>query len=34
MITADGHILNQRYGFYPIRKNPEMGNYIKDGTTT
>lgn len=26
--------MNQRYGWYPIRKNPEMGNYIKDGTTS
>lgn len=33
-ITNDDHIGNIRLGRYPLRKNPEMGNYIKDGTNT
>lgn len=33
-ITKDGHIGYQQLGRYPIRKNPSMGRYIKDGTTT
>jgi hypothetical protein len=34
MITADGHITSQRLGVFVLRKNPEMANYVKDGTTT
>jgi hypothetical protein len=33
-ITNDGHIGNMRFGIFPLRKNPEMANYVKDGTTT
>ena len=34
MITVDGHIASQRFGVFVLRKNPEMANYVKDGTTT
>ena len=34
IITADGHIASQRYGISPLRKNPELANFVKDGTTT
>jgi acyl-homoserine lactone acylase PvdQ len=34
VITADNHIITQQSGLYPIRRNPESGNYVKDGTTS
>lgn len=33
-ITKDDHIGNIRFGVYPLRKNPEMGNFVIDGTTS
>lgn len=34
VITADNHIITQQSGLHPIRRNPESGNYVKDGTTS
>lgn len=34
VITSDNHIITQQSGMYPIRRNVESGNYVKDGTTS
>lgn len=33
-ITKDDNLMMQDAGTHPIRRNPDSGNYIKDGSTS